>query len=190
MKTPLVTAVLQRQQLPDTIRNNLYGPPRSQWREHPYYLISDARALQRNHNGLKRQARQYHGALTYLMSLNEADRQSHHHQQLLGTVIHHGQALLKHLHSHHGFEDSSVFPVLRLHHPRLEKAISLLENDHLALDSLLQQIGNGLRDTQGLSRDARILAQAHHQAGQLETLLQRHMDDEEEIIVPVYLQQM
>ncbi|EKF75165.1 hypothetical protein A11A3_04275 [Alcanivorax hongdengensis A-11-3] len=190
MNTPLVNAVLQRRQLPDTIRARLYGPPRDQWREHPHYLISDARALQRNHNSLKRQARQYHGALTHLINQPDARRDSEENRQLRQTLAHHGRTLLKNLHSHHGFEDSSVFPVLRLHHPRLQDAFTLLENDHQALDGLLADIDMAIADVPAFAATPATLEKAHGQAAQLDALLHRHMDDEEDILVPIYLASM
>ena len=190
MTNALITTVLERRQLPDPIREQLHGPPREQWREHPHYLISDARALQRNHNSLKRQARQYHGALAHLRELDDAQRQSPANRQLLATVGNHGRSLLKNLHSHHGFEDSSVFPVLRLHHPRLTAGFELLENDHLALDALLHKVKGSLEQFSTLSHDPWGLETAHRQAAQLDTLLHRHMEDEEDIIVPIYLLSM
>jgi len=178
---------LRQQPLSGDIRDQLYGPARDQWRDHPHYLISDARALQRNHRNLKRQARQYHGALTHLLELSETERNAQSNRQLLTTIGNHGQRLLKNLHSHHGFEDSSVFPVLRQHHPRLAAGFGVLEQDHLALDALLDDIDRQLTLFPALTKNPQALETAHQQAANLEALLHRHMDDEEDIIVSIYL---
>ncbi|WP_372633281.1 hemerythrin domain-containing protein [Alcanivorax jadensis] len=181
------THTLRHHPLPEDIRERLYGPAREQWRDHPHYLISNARALQRNHRNLKRQARQYHGALTHFLELGEADRKTETNRRLLTTIGNHGHNLLKNLHSHHGFEDSSVFPVLRQHHPRLAAGFDVLEQDHLVLDALLDDIDQQLNHFPALATDPRKLDIAHRQAADLEALLHRHMDDEEDIIVPIYL---
>lgn len=181
------TVAPRRHPLPEDIRNRLYGPERDQWQDHPHYLISDARALQRNHRNLKRLARQYHGALTHVLEQNEADRNTQANRHLLATIGSHGQRLLKSLHSHHGFEDSSVFPVLRQYHPRLAAGFDVLEQDHLALDALLDSIEQQLADFPSLATDPWKVETAHRQAASLEALLHRHMDDEEDIIVPIYL---
>jgi iron-sulfur cluster repair protein YtfE (RIC family) len=173
--------------MPEDIRRQLYGPERDQWRDHPHYLISDARALQRNHRNLKRQARQYHGALTHMLEIADAERKTDSSRQLFTTIGHHGRILLKNLHSHHGFEDSSVFPMLRQHHPRLAAGFDILEQDHLALDALLADIDQQLDHFPALANDLQKLENAHQKASELEALLHRHMDDEEDIIVPIYL---
>ena len=181
------TVTPRRQPLPEDIRDRLYAPERDQWRDHPHYLISDARALQRNHRNLKRQARQYHGALTHMLEIADAERKTESSRQLFITIGNHGRSLLKNLHSHHGFEDSSVFPMLRQHHPRLAAGFDILEQDHLALDALLADIDQQLDHFPALANDLQKLENAHQKASELEALLHRHMDDEEDIIVPIYL---
>ena len=181
------TVTPRRQPMPEDIRRQLYGPERDQWRDHPHHLISDARALQRNHRNLKRQARQYHGALTHMLEIADAERKTDSSRQLFTTIGHHGRSLLRNLHSHHGFEDSSVIPLLRQHHPRLAAGFDILEQDHLALDALLADIDQQLDHFPALANDLQKLENAHQKASELEALLHRHMDDEEDIIVPIYL---
>jgi iron-sulfur cluster repair protein YtfE (RIC family) len=181
------TVAPRRHPLPEDIRDRLYSPERDQWQDHPHYLISNARALQRNHRNLKRQARQYHGALTHLLELSETERNTQANRQLLTTIGNHGKSLLKNLHSHHGFEDSSVFPALRQYHPRLAAGFDVLEKDHLALDALLDDIEQQLVEFPSLATNPWKVENTHRQAAGLEALLHRHMDDEEDIIVPIYL---
>ena len=119
--------------------------------------------------------------------LSETERNTQSNRQLLTTIGNHGQRLLKNLHSHHGFEDSSVFPVLRQHYPRLAAGLNVLEQDHLALDALLDDIDRQLTLFPALTTNPQALETAHQQAANLEALLHRHMDDEEDIIVPIYL---
>ena len=173
--------------LPEHVRQALFPLPRAQWRDHDNFLTSDARALLRNHAGLKQQARQYHGALRYLANLCDQDRCREDTLSLLTPLQQHLQNLLRNLHSHHGFEDSSVFPAVRLQHPRLNTAIELMEQDHAALDRLLSQLqarSLNLPDALTLPQN---LERAIAEADNLEHMLHGHMQNEEEILVPAYL---
>ena len=176
--------VLSRQGLPEEVRNRLIVLPRDEWREHENYLISNARPLQRNHNSLKRQARHYHASLERLLNQREsagADTDG------MVEVEQLGKSLLRNLHSHHGYEDSSVFPVLCRDHPRLTAGFDLLEQDHGVLETSLEELDRNLRRFAEHNPATRVISEAHAQADKLIRLLHRHMDDEEEIIMPIYL---
>lgn len=176
--------VLSRKGLPEAVRRRLIALPRDEWREHENYLISNARPLQRNHNSLKRQARDYHASLEQALNQREsagADTDG------LAQVEQIGKSLLRNLHSHHGYEDSSVFPVLRRDHPRLADGFDLLEQDHWVLEAGLDELDSILRGFAQKETATRGIAEAHAQADKLVRLLHRHMDDEEEIIMPIYL---
>lgn len=173
--------------LPEHVRQALFPLPRAQWCDHDNFLTSDARALLRNHAALKQQARQYHGAIRYLANLSDQDRRREDNLSLLTTLQQHLQSLLRNLHSHHGFEDSSVFPAVRLQHPRLSCAIDLMEQDHAALDQLLAQLQTRSLDLPTALTLPQNLEQALAEADNLERLLHGHMQNEEEILVPAYL---
>lgn len=180
-------SAIPSQPLPGSVRQNLYPLPREQWRDHDHFLASDARPLLRNHASLKKQARQYHGALNHLSNLSYQDRQSDDTRQLLPAIQQHLQSLLRNLHSHHGFEDSTVFPAIRLKHPRLNAAIDLMEKDHEALDQLLHMLHQRAQAAPSSLISSAILDTARNQAADLEALLHGHMQNEEEILVPCYL---
>lgn len=94
-----------------------------------------------------------------------------------------GGTLLNQLHGHHQIEDMHYFPQLILLDDRLEKGFDLLEADHAAMDGLLHDMANG----------ANAVLQGGEAGPFLErldgftTLLERHLTDEEEIVVPVVL---
>ncbi|WP_194285788.1 hemerythrin domain-containing protein [Alcanivorax sediminis] len=173
--------------LPATVRQSLLPLDREQWREHEHFLTSDARALLRNHGALKRQARQYHGALTHLLNLRDQDLGTGETQELAQVIKQHLQGLLRNLHSHHGFEDSSVFPAFKLQHPRLGAAIELMEQDHHALDQLLEVLRLRSQQSAQALRLRSEVESARLEADHLEQMLHGHMQNEEEILVPVYL---
>lgn len=173
--------------LPESVRQALVPLEREHWQAHDNFLTSDARALLRNHASLKRQARQYRGALEHLLNLPDHARESEGTLRLLPVIQHHLQSLLRSLHSHHGFEDSSVFPVIKLQHPRLGQAIDLMEQDHLVLDQLLGTLHQRSQLPPLALQSVSEVESARQEADHLEQLLHGHMQNEEEILVPLYL---
>merc|ERR1711916_70935 len=76
------------------------------------------------------------------------------------------------LHHHHSLEDRSLFPARRKQHPELVPEVDILEKDHAQLVKIEKEVGRG-------------------HAEQIETfvaLLLDHLDREELITVPVFLQ--
>ena len=150
--------VLSRQGLPEEVRSRLITLPRDEWREHENYLISNARPLQRNHNSLKRQARHYHASLEQV--LNQRESASAYTDGMI-EVERVGKSLLRNLHSHHGYEDSSVFPVLRRDHPRLTVGFDLLEQDHGVLEASLEELDSNLRRFAQKKPATQVISEAH-----------------------------
>ena len=96
-----------------------------------------------------------------------------------------GSHLVNDLHGHHQIEDQHYFPRLMPLDPRLARGFDLLERDHDQLDGL---IGGFVTSAN------RVLAAGGQGAGpflddltRFSTLLERHLEDEEELIVPVIL---
>ena len=102
-----------------------------------------------------------------------------------------GGFLISELHGHHHIEDAHYFPQLGAAEPRLARGFALLDADHQALDAELA----GLTET----ANAHLTALAGgdlvaDSAGRLltrlegfERFLDRHLIDEEELVVPVIL---
>jgi len=94
-----------------------------------------------------------------------------------------GGMLLNQLHGHHQIEDSHYFPQLVQIDPRLERGFELLETDHEAMDGLLQDFAAGANAVlQGGEA-----GEFREKLSAFERMLDRHLVDEEEIIVPVIL---
>jgi iron-sulfur cluster repair protein YtfE (RIC family) len=99
---------------------------------------------------------------------------------------------LNQLHGHHQIEDQHYFPQFMAMDARLEQAFEILDADHHALDHHL----NSLADHTNLVLRALQQGQtARDEAGRLlaaqegfKTFLDRHLMDEEEIIVPIVLE--
>lgn len=101
-----------------------------------------------------------------------------------------GGAFLEQLHGHHQIEDHQYFPQLRRIEARLERGFDLLDADHHALDAILGrfaaaangairgvQAGNGGPGAEAFRKE--LVA--------LQRLIDRHLTDEEDLIVPVIL---
>lgn len=102
------------------------------------------------------------------------------------------QFFLQQLHVHHHIEDDHYFPIFRRADERLMRGFEMLESDHEALAACIEDAANAanrlLRAIDG-QRDARAsAADAYAQSGVvLLRGLMRHLDDEEDLIVPLIL---
>jgi iron-sulfur cluster repair protein YtfE (RIC family) len=96
--------------------------------------------------------------------------------QLAGT-------LLNELHGHHQIEDHQYFPRLAQLDSRVSRGFDLLDADHHAMDGLLQGAAMATNETLR-SREAGPLLDTMARFGRL---LDRHLVDEEELVVPVIL---
>lgn len=97
---------------------------------------------------------------------------------------------LGHLDMHHRIEDQSYFPKFRALDVRMAAAFDLLEADHAAVHHLLEEtVGSARGLLSALSAgDAPREADAFAtHAQRLIALLDRHLADEEEIVVPAML---
>ena len=100
--------------------------------------------------------------------------------------------LINGLHAHHQIEDSHFFPRLTRAEPRLSLGFETLEADHQALDGRLDgltQTANSVlqstTDPAGLFEHAGAMQEL---LGGFQRFLDRHLTDEEELIVPGILE--
>jgi iron-sulfur cluster repair protein YtfE (RIC family) len=99
---------------------------------------------------------------------------------------------LQQLHGHHGIEDAHYFPQFKPLDSRVSAAFDLLDHDHHALDAHLHQLAE---DTNAVLRALQSGDTARDPAGALlsrherfKHFLDRHLTDEEEVIVPLVLE--
>lgn len=102
-----------------------------------------------------------------------------------------GSGFVEGLHGHHHVEDDHYFPLLVARDARLERGFAILDADHKALDL---HLGRFVADANGALRARREEDALRDAAGRLhggllrlEGFLDRHLTDEEELIVPVIL---
>jgi len=104
------------------------------------------------------------------------------------------QFFLESLEGHHHIEDHHYFPVFRAAESRLARGFDVLEGDHEAIHANIMQMvdsANRLLATMERDDDARRAATDAYAAtgDRLIAGLMRHLDDEEDLIVPVILDQ-
>lgn len=92
-------------------------------------------------------------------------------RQQLGTF-------LTNLHHHHHLESSMAFPSLAGLDPRLTRGFALLDRDHDAIVPLLDATEHAVSSSADLDAIARAI-------GKLAPLLERHLLDEEDLVVPL-----
>lgn len=183
-------ALERRKGLPDALRILLRDYPRAMWESH------------RNFDGLTRFWLDRHLMFRDLLGRLSAenagflDGRSPARSHAARTSRYAG-FLLNELHGHHGIEDQHYFPVLAGLEPRIARGFDLLDADHKALDGHLHGLAE---DTNALLRAIEAAgaggpeAAARDAAGRLQTrfdgfgrFLDRHLTDEEELVVPVIL---
>lgn len=105
------------------------------------------------------------------------------------AVSHYGGTFVNQLHGHHQMEDQHYFPVLMTRDARVERGFEMLDADHHALDGHLNRFVETANDAiKGLDGDAKAAGGRFLAAVEgLDALLRRHLDDEEDLIVPVIL---
>ena len=95
------------------------------------------------------------------------------------------------LHEHHHVEDDYYFPRLRALHPAVAQGFDILDSDHHALDAQLAgftDAANALLQGVGVEDGARDrVGRFLERVALFRPALDRHLVDEEEIIVPVLL---
>ena len=107
------------------------------------------------------------------------------HVPLIQTL----SAFLQHLDGHHRIESGRYFPMFRRAEPRVAEGLDLLDRDHDAIPAHIeamhrsglayhQAVGSAAPAIDELARFGETLARA-------EPSLVRHLDDEEEIVIPL-----
>lgn len=100
-----------------------------------------------------------------------------------------GSHFVRDLHAHHHIEDEAYFPKLIQSDNRLIRGFDMLETDHQSIDRYLNAFVDAANDLIRTSPDARtsLGAPFHDRVRGLQRLLNRHLADEEDLVVPVIL---
>lgn len=98
-----------------------------------------------------------------------------------------GTALLGGLHEHHHIEDHHYFPRVIPLEPSLARGFEILDADHHDLSARLDDVAQAANAVIRTKDDRVVVDKALKEVRRLARLLDRHLWDEEELIVPVLL---
>ena len=169
--------------LPEPLRALLADYPRADWTFHNNFDGLVAFWLDRHLNFRTLTTRMSAGAQAVLGG--QIDPAAH-----AASLSRMGNRFLTELHGHHQIEDAHFFPRLTQLERRLERGFAMLETDHQAIDGLLHRFATSanavLTGWQGpAGRDLTGTFLTDLQG--ITTLLERHLTDEEDLIVPTIL---
>ncbi|RED13122.1 hemerythrin domain-containing protein [Pontivivens insulae] len=181
MSDPL--ALAERNGLPDALRVLAEQYPRADWETHHNFTALTRFWLDRHlmfRRGMAELVATNRALLEGTLATDDA-------KYRLARV---GQFMLQDLHGHHMIEDTQYFPVLMRQDNRLLRGFEMLDKDHHAIDAVLGQFADGANGLLQAQASGTIAA-AEQFAATLEkfqTFLARHLEDEEELVVPVLLE--
>lgn len=177
-------SLMNRAGLPDALRVLLAEYPRELWESDPGF------------DGLIRFWLDRHMMFRRVMAdmLGDARRlvdAQLEPEQYASRLSRYGGMFVNGLHEHHTIEDTHYFPKLSQKDLRIESGFTILDKDHHDIDEHLNAFvtsANGILQ----ARDKRAVMQTlvgkfEAELSGLERLLDRHLNDEEELIVPVIL---
>ncbi|KMK66373.1 hemerythrin domain-containing protein [Puniceibacterium sp. IMCC21224] len=166
-----------RQQMPEGLRALLAEFPRDGWERHRHFA------------GLVQFWLERHMMFRQLRTVMQQDVEAAMDKKMPGReqasrLSRFGGMMVSQLHGHHQIEDAHYFPVLGRMEPKLGKGFDILDADHHAMDGLLNRF----------TESANAVLQGKGELGTFRqellsfgTLLERHLEDEEDLIVPVIL---
>ena len=173
----------RRTGLPDALRYLLEDYPRNSWESHQEFhgLVSfwlDRHLLFRDIlNAMRTQTD---------LVLDRAIE----FEKFAGQLSRYARLFVGQLHGHHHIEDTHFFPLLMERDSRLQQGFTMLDADHQELDNQLHQFidATNLVFDPPSGTDRFVLAgQFSTVLDQLEKLLDRHLADEEDLVVPLIL---
>jgi len=176
--------VALRTALPDKIQQHLLPLARQDWSKHPAFGGSAAFFIS-YHGNLLNTINSLVSQLEALMQLNQSKDFS---LPQLQPILRSGLYLVEKAHHHHQIEDVSYFPHFRKILPQFSTAMDLLDDDHLVLDKALHRLKHSIQQAYGqVQLSQYYVADLYEQAALLQKVLTRHLQDEEEIIIPIFL---
>ncbi|NQZ32782.1 MAG: hemerythrin domain-containing protein [Oceanospirillaceae bacterium] len=180
--SPLVSVKL-RDELPIPIKKSLLNIERAQWAHHPKYH-GKAEFFIHYHEGLLNTSSYI---LNTLVELLNGSNDPALHETKLKEIYRAGMSLINNAEHHHKIEDHLYFPEFKRLEPKLGAGIDLLENDHLALSAALGQFSISLNQSMIPGSSYSAWGLLYQSAIDVDRILNRHLNDEEEIIIPIFL---
>ncbi|NRA86678.1 MAG: hemerythrin domain-containing protein [Rhizobiales bacterium] len=172
-----------RDGLPISIRSTLLEEAKSDWSKHPAYA-KNARFFMNIHRQLINKSQDIANTLEKMLDIPDSDIQLAINQSKL---IANSRHLFQFAHGHHQIEDHNYFPQFIRLQPSLEQAFELMDGDHNVIETTLHNAEQSLNSLaqNGTTRDR--LAEFYKHSKGLNKIITRHIRDEEEVIIPIFL---
>lgn len=177
--------LFSRAGLPTDLTFLLEKYPRALWRQSDG-LDDMARFWLQRHNFFRELATLLNKSVS---ALNEEQIDPASFAQWFGPRL---ELLLGELEGHHNVEDMHYFPMLMAIEPRLKRGFTILDSDHHMIHDLLESNASAGRQFAGAlvaGGDALRFASDGYakESGRLLSGLMRHLDDEEDLIIPLLI---
>ena len=174
--------VAMRDGLPSAIRPTLLEEAKQDWQAHPRFA-GKTQFFMSIHRQLLNRVDWLVETTEHLFDAPQSTLQD----QISSTDIQQATAHLLHFaHGHHEIEDNGYFPQFIQLYPNLEHAMDLLDGDHHVLDETLNGTEESLASMlRAPTHDS--TAKLYRNAAALKKIMHRHITDEEEVIIPVFL---
>lgn len=171
--------------LPEELRILLKTCPRDEWRGHANFDGLTEFWLER-HRGFRE-------LVSHILGETESVLKDELDTPTFATRLYrHGSLFVGQLHEHHNVEDVHYFPLLLQFDRRLARGFEILDRDHVVLDGELHRFTENtntvLRALQADSLEKAALSRYRDGISTLDGLLDRHLLDEEEIVIPTILE--
>lgn len=177
------TSLEIRTGLPDALRVLLETYPRESWAGHRNFGGLVEFWLDRHMMFRRLQKTLLEDAQVFIDRASEA-------QSYASRLSRYGSMFVGELHGHHHVEDEHYFPILSARELSLAHGFEILDHDHQALDGHLNAFVERA-NTIIRSPDAAAMREAvgkfHGEISHFGDFLDRHLIDEEELVVPVIL---
>ncbi|PWJ17397.1 hemerythrin domain-containing protein [Jannaschia seohaensis] len=166
-----------RDSLPEALRALVGGPARPDWASHPEFGPLTQFWLER------------HMMFRKLLEQIRADATARADGKIAPEaydrlLMQRGGLFLNELNGHHGIEDQVYFPKMVAAAPQVARAFELLDADH---HELHEEIEGFAADANALLRRQAGAAALEARMDKMARFLDRHLTDEEDVVVPVIL---
>ncbi len=178
------TDLVTRKALPDPLRALIRQFPRGGWEQNPNYSQLIVFWLDR-HLMFRRLSDQLNMDAQRMLDGNDAI------EAYMPKLHRFGGMLINELHGHHQIEDAQYFPVMSKLDTSVARGFDILDKDHGQMDGLLDglaQAANGVLQGGGPRADVTDAVGNFKKAlDGFVPMLDRHLLDEEELVVPILL---
>jgi hypothetical protein len=165
------------------VRARLERHPRKSWRQDPTH---GARFWLEIHDGFRRES----SGLIALLDEHRSGRRAA--AELAVVSAPRLKGMVGRLHDHHEIEEFEYFPAFRALEPKLAQGFAVLASDHARLqrhvDDTVAALAELLSAVANDAAGARITDDYAAKTDELCRALERHLDDEEDLIIPLLLE--